>query len=93
MTNDDLVNGPIFDEKVKEIVRENGFKHKLTVKIYSNLSKINIRYYPKFRIPITHRQFFRLISQNREHVKTHCNDLYNPFHFASGKWYLDNQSP
>ena len=39
-----------------------------------------------------HRQFFRIISQNREKIKTHCNDLNNLFQFACRKWYLDNQS-
>ena len=39
-----------------------------------------------------HRQIFRKISQNREFVKTHCNELNNPFHFAYRRSYLDNQS-
>ena len=43
-------------------------------------------------MPIMHRQFFKIISQNRENVQTHCNDLYNPFQFACRNWYLDNQS-
>ena len=63
---------------------------KLTIKICSNLSNINIQYYLKFRIPMCHTQFFRIISQNREYVKTHCNDLNNGFHFPSRKWYLYN---
>ena len=40
-----------------------------------------------------HRQFYRIISQNREFVRTFCNDSNNLFQFAFGKWYLDNQSP
>ena len=36
-----------------------------------------------------HRQFFRLISQNRQDVKTHCNDLNNPFHSACRKWRVN----
>ena len=32
--------------------------NKLTKKIYSNLSHINIHYYLKIRIPIMHCQFF-----------------------------------
>ena len=43
--------------------RERGFKIiqiiKLTMKIYSNLSRINIHYYLKLSIPIMHRQFSR----------------------------------
>ena len=33
-----------------------------------------------------HRKFLRIISQNPENVKTHCNDLKNPFRFASRRW-------
>ena len=75
--------------------RRNGFVfdqiNKLTIKSYSHLSNINIRYYPKFPVPMLHRKFFRIPSQIREYV-THCNDLYNFFQFACRKWYLDNQS-
>ena len=69
--------------------RGNGFifnqKNKLTIKIYTNLSNINIHYYLKLRIPICHRQFFKKLSQNPEYVKNFCTDLYNPFHFACRK--------
>ena len=41
----------------------NGFNYiqinKLTIKNYSNLQSINIRYYPKHRIPMGQRLFFR----------------------------------
>ena len=37
-----------------------------------------------------HRHFFKKLSQNRDYVQTHCNDLNNPFHFACRKWYLYN---
>ena len=40
-----------------------------------------------------HRQFFRIISQNPEYVKTHCKDINISFHFACRILYLDNQSP
>ena len=39
-----------------------------------------------------HRQFFKVISQNPEYVKTHCNDRNNPFHFAIRKWRTENRS-
>ena len=55
----------------------------LNTKIYSNRSNINIRYYLKFRIPIVHKQFFKIISQNAEYVKSHCNDITNPLFFSS----------
>ena len=64
--------------------------NKLTIKNYSNLSNINTSYYLKHRIPKMHRHFFKKLSQNRDYVQTHCNDLKNPFHFACFKWYLYN---
>ena len=64
----------------------NNFK----IKIYSNLSHINIHYYLKLRIPIMHRQFFRTLAQNREYIQTFCNDRRNPFHFACRQCYLYN---
>ena len=73
------------------IDRENGFilnqKSKLTTKICSNLSHINIQYDLKFRIPITHRQFYKKLSQNPEYAQTHCNVRNNLFHFACRRWY------
>ena len=65
---------------------------KLTINIYSNLSNKNIQNFLKFPIPILHRQFSRIICQNREYLKIYCNDLNNPFHLACRKWYLHNQS-
>ena len=50
---------------------------KLTIKSYSNVSNIIITYYLKFRIPIRHRQFFRIISQSKKYVKSFCDDLNN----------------
>ena len=73
------------NEKLK-IARENGFVvnqiNKLKIKIYSNLSNKNIHYYLKFQIPMCHRQFFKVISQNPEYVKIHFKDMDNPFNFA-----------
>ena len=66
--------------------------NKLTIKNYSSLSNINIHYYSKFLKPIRHRQFFKILSQKPEYVKTHCHDKNNPFNSACRKWYLDNQS-
>ena len=60
------------------------------MRIYCNLSNINIHYYLKHRIPIMHRQLFRRISQNRDYIQTYCNDRRNPFHFACRKWYSNN---
>ena len=33
-----------------------------------------------------HKQFFRVISQNREYVNNFGNDLKKSFHFACQKW-------
>ena len=70
--------------------RQNGFMfnqiNKLTIKFCSHLRFINISYYLKFQVPMCHRQFFKLISQNREYVENFCNDTENLFHFACQKW-------
>ena len=77
------------NKKIKNAQR-NGFIfnqiNKLTIKIYSNLSNINICYYLKHRIPMCHRLFFKTLSQNPNYVKTHCTDYNNGFHFACRKW-------
>ena len=69
-----------------ETVLKNGFRFseivKLKLKKYSSLSNINRHYYLKHRIPIMHRQFFRIISQTPEYLRTNCNDLKNPFSFC-----------
>ena len=43
-------------------------------------------YFLKFPIPICHKLFFRVKSQNRDYVDTFCNDRNNTFHFACQKW-------
>ena len=64
--------------------------NKLTIKIYSNLSNINIHYYLKHCILMGQRLFFRRIAHNRNYIQTHCNDIINPFQFACRQWYLYN---
>ena len=44
-------------------------------------------------MPIMHREFFRIISQNPEFLERFCNYGNNPFHFSCREWYLDYQSP
>ena len=44
------------------------------MEIYSSLSNINICYFLKIRIPMCHRHFFRIISQNPENIEIFCND-------------------
>ena len=98
ITNNEIINITISDEslglyelnKKLTIARQRGFIlnqiNKLTIKIYSHQRCIYISYYLKHRIPIMHRQFFKILSRNRDYVETHCNDRNNPFHFACQKW-------
>ena len=30
------------------------------------------------------------ISQNRDYIQSHCNDINNPFHFTCRQWYSYN---
>ena len=75
-----------------ENARRKGFVfnqiNKLTKKVYCNLSKINVHYYLKHRFPVCNRQFFRMLPQNPDYVKTQCSNIKIPFHLACRKWYL-----
>ena len=81
------------NKKIKN-ARRNGFIlnqiNKLTIKIYSNLSNINIHYHLKLGAPPLHRQFFMKLLKNHNYIQTHCNDYRNPFHFACRQWYSYN---
>ena len=59
---------------------------KLTKKFDSNLSGLNIHYYSRMSMPIMHLQFFRIISEKPEYLKTFCNDLNILFHFPCHRW-------
>ena len=101
-TNNETVNFTNSDKsmimyelnKKLTVARENGFIfnqiNKLTIKIYSNLSNINIHYHLKLVSPPLHLQFFIKVSQNRDYIQTLCNDRRNPFHFACRQWYSFN---
>ena len=101
-SNNESVNFAISDKcmgmvqlnKKLTVARENGFLfnhiNKLTIKIYSNLSNINIYYHLRLGASPLHRQFFIKISKNKEYIQTHCNDRRNPFHFACRQRYLYN---
>ena len=98
ITTNEIINITISDEslglyelnKKLNIARQRGFIlnqiKKLTIKIYSHQRYINISYYLKHRIPIMHRQFFKILSRNRDYVQNHCDDRNNPFHFACQTW-------
>ena len=102
ITNNEIVNFTISDKSLNlyelnkklTIARERGFSfnqiNKLTIKIYSNLSNINIQYHLRLGASPLHRQFFKKISHNRDYIQTHCNDRRNPFHFACRQWYSYN---
>ena len=104
ITNNEIVNLKIIGRnmamyelnKKLTIARRNSFKFnhiiKLTIKIYSNLSNINIHYYFKHHIPMGQRLFFRRIAKNRDYIQSHCNDINNPFHFACRQWYNLNNT-
>ena len=92
------------DEKLKQIIRENGLLHKITINIFSHRQYIVIGYYLKHRIPIMYRQFFRTISRNPEFVEKFALfwgilftyrvvnmfwTINNLFHFACRRWMIN----
>ena len=89
ITNGDFVKGVFSEKKLKKIARGNGFIYKLTIKISSSPSNVNICYYLIFPIPIMNRHFFRIISQKPDYLKTFCNDLNTPFHSACCSWMIN----
>ena len=76
------------------LARERGFIFNqiniFKIKIYSNLSYINIHYHLRLGTPALHRQFFIKISKNRDYFQTFCNDRRNPFHFSLRQWFSYN---
>ena len=102
ITNNESVNFTISGKswymyelnKKLTIARENVFIfnriNKLTIKNHSNLSHINIHYHLTLGAPPLHRQFFRILSRNRDYIQTYCNDRRNTFHFACRRWYSYN---
>ena len=101
-TNNETVNLTISDKSMGmyelnqklAIARGIGFIfnriNKLTIKIYSNLSHINIHYHLRLGTSPLHRQFSIKILQNSDYIQTFCNDRRNPFHFACRQWYSYN---
>ena len=72
-------------EKIKNVL-QNGFRFieivKLSIKIDSNLSNMNMCHYLNLAKPVLQRGNFRKISRKPENVKTVCSDLYNFFSFC-----------
>ena len=102
ITNNEIIDFTICDKNMNlveinkklTIARRNGFIfnqiNKLTIKIYSNLSHINIHYHLRLGTPPMHCQFFIKISKNCDYIQTHCNNRRNPFHFSFSQWFLYN---
>ena len=102
ITNNESVNFTISEKsmgmyelnKKLTLARENRYIfnqiNKLTIKILSNLSHINIQYHLRLGAPPLHRQFFIKLLKNPDYIQTHCNDCRNTFHFACRQWYSYN---
>ena len=102
ITNNESVNFTISDKsmgmyelnKKLSLARERSFEfnqiNNFKIKIFYNLSNINIHYHLNLGTSPLHRQFFRKISKNRDYIQTHCNDLRNPFHIACCQCYSYN---
>ena len=100
ITNNETVNFTISDKcmgmfelnKKLAIARERGYIfnqiNNFKIKIYSNLSNINIHYHLRLGAPPLHRQFFIKLLKNRDYIQTHCNDRRNTFHFACRQWFF-----
>ena len=98
ITNNETVNFTISDKskgmyelnKKLAIARERGYIfnqiNKLTIKILSNLSHINIHYHLRLGAPPLHCQYFIKLFKNRDYIRNHCNDYRNTFHFACRQW-------
>ena len=77
------------------IARQRGFIfnqiNNFKIKIYSNLSHINIDY--RLRLSKTsplYYHFFRKFACIYDYIQTHCSDLNNRFQFACRLWYSYN---
>ena len=101
-TNNEIVNFTISNKsmclcelnKKLTLAREKGFVfnhiNKLTIKILSNLSHINIHYHLTLGASPLHYRFFINLLKNPDYIQTHCNDRRNPFHFACRQWFSYN---
>ena len=102
ITNKEIVNFTISEKslgmyelnKKSSVARQRGYIfnqiNNLAIKIYSNLSNINIQYHLKLGGPLLRRHFFKILSRNRDYIQTYCNDINNPFNFGCRKWFLYN---
>ena len=96
-TNKELINLTIIGRSMNlydlnkniKVARQNGFVFNQLIKLLKNFSShkryINKSYYLNFQIPMCHRQFFIVFSQNQIYVESFRNDMENPFQFACHK--------
>ena len=81
--------------KTLSIARQRGYIfnqiNNFKIKIYSNISYMNIDYHLKLSItsPLYYK-FFRNLAHNYNYIQTHCNDIHNRFQFACRQWYKHN---
>ena len=102
-TNNEIVTLTISDKNIGmyelneklALARERGFIfnqiNNFKIKIYSNMSNINIDY--RLRLSKTsplYYQFFRKLACNHDYFQTHCNDINNSVHIACRLWYSYN---
>ena len=102
-TNKKTVNFTISDKdlglyelnKKLTLARERGYIfnqiNTFKLKIYSNISNINLDY--RLRLSKTsplYYQFFRKLACNHDYIQTHCGDINNSFHIACRLWYSYN---
>ena len=80
-------------QKIDEY-RKGGYKFneiiKLTLKINSSLSFINISHHLKLRVPNLHVEFFRKISEEATKLNT-LIDRRNPLFYSYQQWVLYNK--
>ena len=103
ITNNEIVDFKISDKnlgmyelnKKLSIARQRGYIfnqiNNFKIKIYSNISYMNIDYRLKLSItsPLFYN-FFKSIARNHDYIQTHCNDINNSFHVACRLWYSYN---
>ena len=103
ITNNESVNFTISGKNLNlyelnkklAFAQQRGFKfnqiNNFKIKIYSNISYMNIDY--RLKLSITsplYYNFFRNIARNYDYIQTHCKDLHNPFQFTCRQWYKYN---
>ena len=77
------------------LAREKGFNfnqiNNFEIKIYSNISYMNIDYRLRLsKTPPLCYTFFRNLARNHIYIQNYCNDIHNRFQFACCQWYKYN---